>query len=242
MNMALGEAPRPARLLLVEDEADIMEQNRRHFAGQGYEVFCAAALSEARAVVRKNPPDLILLDVLMPDGSGYDFCAEIRPQTSAPIIYLTCMDKTEQVIHGLTGGGDDYITKPFDLNVLSARVVAHLRRAGLQGAGRINVFPLSIDLQNGQAELNGEAVRLTQKELQVLAFLASNIGKEFSAEELYEAVWAEPSVGAANSTVKKHISSLRSKLGLKDERSAFEIVFTRKQGYALIQLVDEPEW
>lgn len=232
---------RSARILLVEDEANVMENNRKHLSWQGYEVICAATLAGARDLLRKKPPDLILLDVLMPDGSGYDFCEEIRPQTSAPIIFLTCMDKNENIVHGLTGGGDDYITKPFDLNVLSARVVSQLRRAGLQGAGRIEVPPLSINLQSGLVTMSGSPVSLTQKELQLLAFLASSIGKEFSAEHIYEAVWSGPAVGAAN-TVIKHISSLRKKLGLDGEGSPFEIRFTRKQGYVFARLADEPGW
>lgn len=234
------EINRPARLLLVEDEADILEQNGRHLSAQGYEVLCATTLRDAKSILRRMPPDLIVLDVLMPDGSGYDFCEEIRRFTSAPIIFLTCLDKNENIIHGLTTGGDDYLTKPFDLNVLSAHIIAQLRRTGLQGAGRIEVPPLSIDLRNGLASLNGNAVRLTHKELQLLAFFASNIGKILTSEFIYETVWADNSIGAVN-TVKKHISSIRTKLGFGIDGAAFDIVFTRKRGYVLNQLIDEPE-
>jgi DNA-binding response OmpR family regulator len=219
----------------------MMEQNRRHLAGQGFDVCCAATLAEAMALLRKKPPDLIVLDVQMPDGSGYDFCEEIRPLTSAPIIFLTSMDKNENIIHGLTGGGDDYITKPFDLNVLSARVVAQLRRAGLRGAGRVEVPPLTIDLQSGQAFLNGEFIPLAQKELQLLAFFASRAGREFAIGEIYEAVWGADAIGAVN-TVRKHVSSLRKKLNMDSEDAAFEICCTRKQGYVFTQRLDEPEW
>lgn len=234
-----GASGGAARLLLVEDEPGLLEQNRRHLERQGYEVLCAATLCEARAALRQTPPDLILLDVLMPDGNGYDFCAEIRPHTSAPILFLTSMDQAENIIHGLMGGGDDYITKPFDMNVLSARIVAQLRRAGR--AGRISVPPLMIDLQSGQATLRGENLRLTQKELQLLAFFAGQMGKEFSVDDLYAAVWNDASVGAAN-TVRKHISSLRKKLSGEGGQAPFQISFTHNDRYVFRQLVEEPEW
>ena len=229
------------KILLIEDEADILIRNKNHLKQEGYAVDCAASLAEARLLLNRAPPDLVLLDVMLPDGSGYDFCAEIRAVTAAPVIYLTCLDKNEEIVRGLHSGADDYITKPFDLTVLSARIIAQLRRAGQQGAGRIVIPPLTIDLQKGIAVLAGEVIVLPQKELQILTFFASHPGREFTAEQIYEAVWGDCPEAMGN-TVKTRISSLRKKLRLDEEGSPFEIRYPRGRGYVFMRTLDQPEW
>jgi DNA-binding response OmpR family regulator len=226
---------RKPRILVVEDEDDILQVNIKHLNGQGYEVIAAQTLKEAREAVLRQPPDLVLLDVMLPDGSGYDFCRELRELTTAPVIYLTSLGEKNNVLQGLLDGGDDYITKPYDLDVLSARVMAQLRRSGLQGAGRIDMPPLSINLQNGTATLDGKPVPLTQKELQLLAYLVSHAGRECPAGELYEAVWNAPS-NTSTHTVTAHISSIRSKLGL-DLESPFEIRYTSNKCYMFLMVM-----
>jgi DNA-binding response OmpR family regulator len=233
-NGGLNVKIRKPRILIVEDETDVLIMNKNYLEAQGYEVTTAQTLKDAGMYVIETPPDLILLDVQMPDGSGYDFCTEIRSVTSAPIIFLTCMDQNANIVQGLSGGGDDYITKPYDLNVLSARVVAQLRRAGLQGAGRIDMPPLYINLQNGTATLNDEPVLLTQKELQILAYLVSHAGRECSPSQLYEAVQGSPSLNSAH-TIAVHISNIRNKLKLGDD-SAFEIRSTKNKNYVLLKV------
>lgn len=226
---------------MIEDEADVLHNNKKHLEQQGYTVDCAPTLADARVALRRALPDLVLLDVLLPDGSGYAFCEEIRALTTAPIIFATCMDQNENIIQGLKNGGDDYITKPFDLNVLSARVIAQLRRAGLSGAGKIEMPPLVIDLQKGKTTLRGSEVPLTQKEMQLLAFFVSHAGHEFSYENIYEAVWGD-AFGDVTSTVKMRISSLRKKLQMDDDNCPFDLRFTRKKGYIFTKIMDEPEW
>jgi len=108
---------RKPRILIVEDETDVLKANRLFLEAEGYEVTCAINLKEARNVLWERPPDLILLDVLLPDGSGYDFCGEVRGRTSASIIFLTCMNSNEQIVDGFTRGADDYITKPYSMLV-----------------------------------------------------------------------------------------------------------------------------
>ncbi|MCL2748159.1 MAG: response regulator transcription factor [Oscillospiraceae bacterium] len=223
------------RILMVEDEADVLSLNKQHLLEQGYEVDAARTLGEARAIVWERPPDLVLLDVMLPDGSGYDFCAEVRRITTAPIIYLTSMGGDENVVKGFMGGGDDYIVKPYSLDVLSMRVMAQLRRQGLSGAGRIELPPLAIDLYAGRATLGGEEIPLAPKELQLLAHLVSNAGQGFSAEELYRAVWDEP-MGFYANTVRKHISSLKKKLKL-DDGSPFELRLTGDRRYVFIKVM-----
>lgn len=226
---------RNPRILMIEDETDVLSLNKRHFEEQGYEVDAARTLGEARIKLWERPPDLVLLDVMMPDGTGFDFCAELRRVTTAPIIYLTCLGSNEHIIKGLMGGGDDYIVKPYNLDVLSARVAARLRRQGLFSAGRIELAPLTIDLRSGRVTLEGRDVPLAQKELQILAHLAGNAGQEFSAEELYRAVWGEP-IGAYKNTVKTHISNLRRKLKL-DDGSPFELCMTSSRKYLFLKVM-----
>ncbi len=220
---------RKVRILFVEDETDILALNARHFAAQGYDVQTAKTLAEARAVVWENPPDLIVLDVQLPDGTGFDFCAEMRKITTAPVIYLTCAAGEDNEIKGLSLGGDDYITKPYSLDVLSARVKTMLRRSGFGSVGRIELPPLVIDVRLGRATLSGEELNLAPKELHLLAFLADNVGRAFSPDELYAIVWGDAG-GTPVNTVKMHVSNIRRKLKL-DDSSAFELSITPEKRY-----------
>ena len=218
------------RILMVEDETDILAVNRAYFESQGYAVCCAKTLKEARAAIYENPVDLILLDVLLPDGSGYDFCAEIRSLTTAPVIFLTCMGRDEDTIRGLGLGGDDYVTKPYTLSVLSARIVAALRRRGITGAGRIEKPPLVIDHFTGTITLNGEVISLSQKEMQLLSFLVCHAGQEFTSDQLYNSIWG---AGSSPGTIRTHIANLRKKLMVGSE--FFEIALTSSRGYMFVQ-------
>ena len=125
------------KILMIEDDTNIISINREFFEAKDYEVFCALTLNHARFQLEECNPDLILLDVMMPDGSGYYFCTELRQKTNAPIIFLTCKDESENIVKGLFHGGDDYITKPYDLNVLNARVDTQLRRTRVMNDGKI---------------------------------------------------------------------------------------------------------
>jgi DNA-binding response OmpR family regulator len=244
--MSRAAGTQGAKILIAEDDREVLRNNKNHLEWQGYRVFTAETLGDARKAVASFQPDLILLDVQMPDGSGYDFCREIRMLTAAPIIYLTCRDASEDIIQGLTAGGDDYITKPFDLGVLSARVYAGLRRAmdynggSLKDVGIIELPPMTINMQNGGVTVDGEAIQLTPKELQLLAYLAAHAGREFNSRELLEAVWGD-SPDITTGTVKKHISSLRKKMKF-DDGSTFRIRCTRNRGYVFSKLMDKPEW
>lgn len=222
---------RKARILMVEDETDVLALNQAFFLAQGYDVICAKTIKEARSAAYEYPPDIVLLDVLLPDGSGYDFCREMRTLTSAPIIYLTCMGKDEDAIKGLLAGGDDYISKPYNLDVLSARVVSCLRRSGLVNAGRIEKPPLVIDHLTGRVTLGKKEINFSQKEKQLLSYLVCNAGREFSSAELYSAIWGE---GESPSTVRSHIANIRKKLAEHDD-GFFEICLTAGRKYMFLQ-------
>lgn len=215
--------------MLIEDEADILEINREYFEGKGYQVVCVPTLAQARFQLEEHPPDLILLDVMMPDGSGFDFCAELRHKTNAPIIFLTCRDENESVVKGLLQGGDDYVTKPYDLDVLNARVTAQLRRRGNTDAGVLVLPPLTVDFLAGEAVLDGIHTALTLKELQLLGCFVVYAGQRLTFNEIYRRAWGEPSPGASD-TIKAHVCNLRRKMNF-DDGSWFELTSPRKNEY-----------
>ena len=218
-----------ATLLLIEDEMDVLEINREYFEGKGYRIVCASTLSQARFQMEEHAPDLILLDVMMPDGSGFNFCTELRQKTNAPIIFLTCRHENENVINGLLKGGDDYVTKPYDLDILGARVTALLRRRGNTAAGILELPPLTVDFLSGEAVLDGVRTALTQKELQLLGCFVIYAGQRLTFEDIYSRAWGEPSPGVSD-TVKAHVSNLRRKMKF-DENGWFELSSPRKNEY-----------
>lgn len=214
---------------MIEDEADVLLLNKEYLEGIGYQVLGVQTLEMARFHLDEQLPDLILLDVMLPDGMGWDFCTEIRKKTNAPVIFLTARDESESVVKGLLQGGDDYITKPYDLNVLGARVAAQLRRAGNLSAGKIELPPLVIDLLSGEVTLDGESIPMTQKEIQLLACFVLFSGRRLSCEEIYRHAWGGNMQGVSN-TIAVHVAKLRRKLKL-DEGSWFELKSSGKEEY-----------
>lgn len=222
---------RQAHILMIEDEQRVSSFNREYLEGQGYAVSIAETLQQARFLVEECTPDLILLDVMLPDGLGFDFCAELRQKTNAPIIFLTSMDGNESVVKGFMQGGDDYIAKPYDLSILGARIAAHLRRRGIEFAGRIELPPLFIDVLSGIVVLEGRQISLPPKELQLLCCLALSAGRRISGEELYRRTWGTEN-GDWKGIVPVNISRLRKHLGL-DDGSVFEITCSKQMEYVL---------
>lgn len=220
---------RQARILMIEDEFDIAECNRQFLEGQGYEISVATTLSEARNLLEESIPDLILLDVLMPDGLGWDFCKELKKDACIPVIFLSSMDENGDIIRGLNLGGDDYIVKPYDLEILGARVAAQLRKTGVELAGKIKLPHLLIDILSGTVTIEDRQVSLPPKEMQLLCCLALASGRRISGEELYRRTWGW-SQGAWDHIVSVNISRLRKHLGL-DDASIFELIYTKDKAY-----------
>ena len=224
---------RNVRILMVDDESNVLSMNREFFKARNFDVETASNLAQARLYI-DAAPDLILLDVMLPDGMGWDFAEEIREKTSAPIIYLSCRDENESVVKGLTRGGDDYIVKPYDLNVLYARVISVLRRVGFDFAGIIEVPPLKIDMLSGTAELAGKRINLAPREIQLLACLAQQAGRCVKSEDIYRRVWGEPITGYER-TISVYATYLRQKLGLAESK-LFEIRATSEHEYILSKI------
>lgn len=227
-------ARRSAIVLIVEDEADLRHAVTRQLSAQGFTVVAAGSVAEAKAAVWEHLPDVVLLDVLLPDGSGYDLCQWLRPITSAPIIYLTALGQDPAIVRGLEAGGDDYVTKPFTIEVLTARIHSHLRRTAAPRSARIDVPPLHLDFLTGRVTLEGREIDLTKMELQLLGYFAANIGVGATQDELLTSVWRAKTAVQTN-TVRQTVSSLRRKLQL-NEAAAFELEFTPDRRYVFRQV------
>ncbi|HQC35548.1 MAG TPA: response regulator transcription factor [Bacillota bacterium] len=212
-----------ALLLLVEDNEQILRANERTLSRKGYDIMAASSLAEARKLMAKRRPDAIVLDIMLPDGSGLDFIGEIGPDSKVPVLLLTGLATSEDVIRGLEAGGDDYLTKPYDFGVLTARIEALLRRAG-RVPEKLSKGMLDFDIRASRAFLCGEDMLLTQKEFAVLLVLAENEGRPLSSEYIYRSVWKQTDAGG-ESAVKTVVSRIRKKLG---ER--FSIDNDKRQG------------
>lgn len=222
-------------ILLVEDDPNILRTNRRILEREGFAVLSAATLGEARSLLREHTPDALVLDIRLPDGSGLSFCQEIRPTTTAPVLFLTAMDEKSEIIEGLVAGGNDYITKPYDVDEFLARVGAQLRLAQMNrqaavAAKTIRRGPLTLDTVAMRAYLRGEDMLLSAREFSVLLYLVKNEGKTLPAEQIYEGAWSQPMAGNA-SALWKCISRLKGKLSAC-EKEIFLMSF-RNQGYVL---------
>lgn len=223
---------KPYHILLVEDEPEFLTFNTRHLEAEGYRVTGAATLLEARRAVQAEAPDLVVLDVLLPDGSGLDFCRDLRADTGVPVIFLTTLGEQEQIVAGLRSGGDDYLTKPYHIGELVARVEAQLRRAALlQTAGDApEIEGLTLDLIRQRARWEGRDMNLRPKEFQLLALLARSRNRWSTADELYTAVWGMAACDTR--TVSMHLSALRLKLQA-ETGNALDVEHVRRRGYRL---------
>ncbi|WP_349947438.1 response regulator transcription factor [Lacrimispora sp. BS-2] len=213
------------RILLVEDNEQIMRGNERLLIRRGYGVVTALTLGEARKAVEERMPDLIVLDIMLPDGSGLDFMGELRQHSKIPVLLLTGLTTPEDIVRGLTAGGDDYLAKPYDFGVLMARVEALLRRAE-QIPEKLTRDRLSLDVAAGVATLDGTDLLLTQKEFALLMIFTQNEERFISAEYLYEKAWKQPMEGDSNA-LKSALKRLRAKL----EGSGYCITLSKGEGY-----------
>lgn len=202
-----------AQILIAEDDPGASRLLNRYLASKGYEVHTAADGNEALTQFFMHDPDVVLLDLNMPHMDGWQTLQEIRSLSDVPVILVTVQDSTAEKVRGLTEGADDYVTKPFDLKEIEARVGAVLRRSQRSvDANRVRVGPLSIDDETKEVQVNGERVHLTPKEYELLSLLASRPGRVFSSDEILQHVWADRSSGESTEDVKKYIYYLRGKL------------------------------
>ena len=214
-----------AKLLIADDELDIVNLLRDYFEINGYDVLTASNGSEALKQAEKNP-DLILLDINMPDGNGLEVCTRIRKFINCPILFLTAKVEDSDKINGFRVGGDDYIVKPFSIDELGARVAAHLRREERhQAAAKIKFTgDLSIDYTSRTVTCANQLITLAKKEFDIIELLSMNSGQVFDRERIYERIWGCDSEGDS-SVVAEHIRRIRSKLSTVSEKSYIETVW-----------------
>ena len=207
------------RILIVDDENDIAELIKDILEDEGYKATIKNNGTDAIKEVKENDYDLILLDVMMPDISGTEVCANIRNITSSPIIFVTAKTQLSSKLVGFEVGADDYITKPFINEELVARVKAHLRRDkrvdNTDGKSVIQIGEIKINKNSFEVWKNNEIVQLSTKEFELLSYLMENAGMVLSKEQIYQNVWKN-NYGDMG-TVAVNIKSLRNKLDVEEK-------------------------
>lgn len=203
-----------SKILIVDDESNIVELLRLYLEKEGFFTVSAKNGTEALAKFKSEAPDLIILDIMIPDPDGWQVCREIRRSSNVPIIMLTAKSETFDKVLGLELGADDYLTKPFEAKELVARVKAVLRRTETKESDRKKIISfenLSINIDNYELEIRGSMIDVPPKELELLYFLASNPNRVYTREQLLEEVWGFDYFGDSR-TVDVHIKRLREKL------------------------------
>lgn len=211
-----------SKILIVDDNAEIREILEILLNGEGFQTLTADNGSEALALLKTQSFDLIILDIMMPHMNGYQTCLNIRKQCNVPVLFLSARTKESDKTLGFSSGGDDYLAKPFSYNELICRVKALIRRyhvyRGKESSScsspELQYHHITLDSGLQLVKRNGKIIELTDTEYQVLELLLKHRGQIFSAEHLYETVWAEPYYYGANNTVNVHIRNLRKKIEL----------------------------
>lgn len=237
-----AESSRPSRILIVEDEESFLDALRVGLGREGFAIDVARDGQEALERFAAVTPDLILLDVMLPKLSGLDVCREIRTTSNVPIIMVTAKGEEIDTVVGLEVGADDYVTKPYRLRELVARIRSLLRRSAIVGAavdeiadertGSVRVGDVEVDPERHEVTVRGEEVSLPLKEFDLLEMLLDNADHVMTRDQLIDTVWGADYVGDTK-TLDVHIKRLRSKVEL-DPKQPERIVTIRGLGYKYV--------
>lgn len=201
----------PGRILVIDDEPQITRVLRAALSAQGYDVRTANDPQEGLRVFKDWPPDLVITDLMMPDISGIDVCRAIRSQSATPVLVLSVREHERSKVEALDAGADDYVTKPFGIQELLARVRAHLRRAPERTTSALEIGDFVIDQSAHSVSLQGKPIHLTPKEFDLLLHLARNSGKVMTHRVLLTAVWGAQSAHQPE-YLRVFVGQLRKKL------------------------------
>ncbi len=220
------------RVLVVDDEPQILSALRTSLRAAGYEVATADTAKGALAEAAMRPPDAVILDLVLPDGSGTDVCRELRTWTSVPVIVLSAVGDEAEKVAALDAGADDYVTKPVGIDELLARLRAGLRRVTPSGDPVLTIGDLVVDLQKQSVAMAGEPVHLTPHQFDILRVLAKNEGKLLTHRAILREVWG-PGYGSESNLLHVHISQLRRKIEPDPARPRY-ILTAAGAGYRLV--------
>ena len=225
------------KILIIDDEKPINDLIRSYLTKEGFIPYSAYNGTEALGLIQSEKPDLIILDIMLPDIEGIDLCLEIRKTNNSPILFLSCKSEEIDKIIALSVGGDDYISKPFLPGELIARIKAHLRRqktsirAMTAPQEDIHEFPgLTVNMQTREVYADGQLINLTAKEFDILKLLIENPKRIFTADQIFELIWKTNSLDNDARTVMVYISTLRKKLEISPEGTKY-ILSIRGVGY-----------
>lgn len=213
------------KIMIIDDEIEILNMLKRYFSLEGYEVMTADGGQAALKQLSQHP-DIILLDINMPDLDGLSLCKSIRDFVSCPILFLTANIEESDKIKGFSVGGDDYIVKPFSADELGARVAAHLRRENRSKVKTQVLFDnlLVIDYAQRSVYFKNKEIPLLKKEFDIIEVLSQNPGQVFDKERLYEAAWGLDGLGN-NTVVAEHIRKIRAKFAAAGVKQYIETVW-----------------
>ena len=219
-----------ARILIIEDEPDIADLIKRGLVLKGFEVAVASTGNQGLEMAETGYPDLVVLDLMLPDADGIDICRELKAGGDAGIVILTARTVVGERVRGLEAGADDYLPKPFAFEELLARIRAVLRRRSPQAEGIIRMGDLEIDIEKRRVRRGNRTVELTTREFELLKLLAQHAGRPLSREFIIQRVWGYESEGETD-PVKVYVNFLRRKLNAQGEKDLIHAV--RGFGYSL---------
>jgi DNA-binding response OmpR family regulator len=222
------------RMLVIEDDDNLMRGIVFAFEKDGFSVMTASTIKDGQIYIEQNNIDIIILDIGLPDGSGLELCRSIRKKSDIPIIMLTACDLETDEVSGFAAGADDYVTKPFSLSVLRARVEAVLRRLETKENRIIQSGVFKLDLNSGKVFKGNEEISVSATEYKLLSFFMNNAGQILSKEQILDALWDKQGNFVDENTLSVNISRLRAKI--EDDPKSPKIIKTiHGMGYVWVK-------